>query len=283
MKKFVTGFLMLLLATSLLLAGCGGSKSSTESTGQNTAPSASTDDSWKKVQEKGEFVLGLDESFPPMGFKDEKGNIVGFDIDIAQEVFKRLGVKLKLQPINWDAKVQELDTGNIDCIWNGFTINDERKQNVLFTSPYMKNRQVIVVMSTSPYKTLADLTGKKLGLQAGSSAADALDKSADFKGKLKQVVPFDDNMTALLDLEKGGLDAVLMDEIVARYYITMKNKGYTVLDEALASEEYGVGFRKNDQELMKKVQETMEAMAKDGKMAEISNKWFKKDITTIGK
>lgn len=274
---------MLLLATSLLLAGCGGSKSSTESTGQNTAPSASTDDSWKKVQEKGEFVLGLDESFPPMGFKDEKGNIVGFDIDIAQEVFKRLGVKLKLQPINWDAKVQELDTGNIDCIWNGFTINDERKQNVLFTSPYMKNRQVIVVMSTSPYKTLADLTGKKLGLQAGSSAADALDKSADFKGKLKQVVPFDDNMTALLDLEKGGLDAVLMDEIVARYYITMKNKGYTVLDEALASEEYGVGFRKNDQELMKKVQETMEAMAKDGKMAEISNKWFKKDITTIGK
>lgn len=284
MKKYFTAFLMFLLATSLLVTGCGSSKPTTEPAGTQTGTSTPADESWTKVQQKGEFVLGLDESFPPMGFRDEKGNITGFDIDIAQEVTKRLGIKLKVQPINWDAKDQELNTGNIDCIWNGFTINDERKKNVLFTKPYMKNRQVIVVMANSPYKTLADLTGKKLGLQAGSSANEALDKATDFKGKLKEVVPFDDNMTALSDLEKGvGTDAVLMDEIVARYYISMKNKSYTVLDEALAGEEYGVGFRKDDQELMKKVQDTMEAMAKDGKMAEISNKWFKKDISTIGK
>lgn len=273
MKKYVLTMMLILVSAALVLSGCGGS-----------SPSASKgDNSWEKVKEKGEFVLGLDENFPPMGFKDEKGDIVGFDVDVAKEVTSRLGVKLKLQPINWDAKEQELNTGNIDAIWNGFTITEERKKNVLFTAPYMKNRQVLIVMNGSNAAKLADFEGKKLGLQAGSSAADALAGSAEFKGKLKQVVEFDDNMTALMDLEKGGVDVVLMDEIVARYYITMKSKGYKVVDEALASEEYGIGFRKNDTQLMQKFQETLNAMAKDGKLAEISNKWFGEDITTVAK
>ncbi|ADG81303.1 family 3 extracellular solute-binding protein [Thermincola ferriacetica] len=274
MKKYILTALLLLLAAVLVLSGCGGSSPSS---------SQASDPSWEKVKEKGEFVLGLDENFPPMGFRDEKGEIVGFDVDVAKEVTSRLGVKLKLQPINWDAKEQELNTGNIDAIWNGFTITEDRKQNVLFSKPYMKNRQVIIVMNNSNFTNLADLAGKKLGLQAGSSAADALAGAKDFKAKLGEVVEFDDNMTALMDLEKGGIDAVLMDEIVARYYITMKNKGYKVLDEALASEEYGIGFRKNDKQLMEKIQRTLEAMAKDGKLAEISTKWFGKDITTVGK
>lgn len=274
MKKYVLAMVLIVVSAALVLSGCGGSTPSATSTGDN---------SWDKVKEKGEFVLGLDENFPPMGFKDEKGEIVGFDVDLAKEVTSRLGVKLKLQPINWDAKDQELNTGNIDAIWNGFTITEDRKKNVLFTSPYMKNRQVLIVMNGSKAAKLADFEGKKLGLQAGSSAADALAASPDFKGKLKDVVEFDDNMTALMDLEKGGVDVVLMDEIVARYYITMKDKGYKVVDEALASEEYGIGFRKNDTQLMQKFQETLSAMAKDGKMADISNKWFGEDITTVAK
>lgn len=274
MKKYVLAMVFILVSATLVLSGCGGSSPSATSTGDN---------SWDKVKEKGEFVLGLDENFPPMGFKDEKGDIVGFDVDIAKEVTSRLGVKLKLQPINWDAKEQELNTGKIDCIWNGFTITEERKKNVLFTAPYMKNRQVLIVMNDSKAIKPADLEGKKLGLQAASSAADALAGSAEFKGKLKEVVEFKDNMTALMDLEKGGIDAVLMDEIVARYYITMKNKGYKVLGEELASEEYGIGFRKNDTQLTQKVQETLNAMAKDGKLAEISNKWFGEDITVVAK
>jgi polar amino acid transport system substrate-binding protein len=147
----------------------------------------------------------------------------------------------------------------------------------------MNNRQVLVVKSDSPYSRLSDLEGKRLGLQSASSAADALDKSADFKGKLGEVIPFDDNMTALMDLEKGGVDVVLMDEIVARYYIQVKGKGYKVLDDTLASEEYGIGFRKNDYALENKVQETLDSMAKDGKIAGISKKWFGKDITSIAK
>ncbi|WP_139905195.1 amino acid ABC transporter substrate-binding protein [Clostridium thermarum] len=242
-----------------------------------------SEDSWKKIQEKKTFVLGLDASFPPMGFTDDDNNIVGFDIDLAKEVFDRLGIELKLQPIDWNAKEQELNTGNIDAIWNGFTITEDRKKQVLFSEPYMKNRQVLVVNSNSSFSTLKELEGKKLGLQAGSSAADALEKSQDFRKSLKEVVEFKDNMMALMDLEKGGVDAVLMDEIVARYYIQKKDKSYKVLDEALAEEEYGIGFRKKDKELMEKVQETLQAMAEDGKAAEISNNWFGEDITTIKK
>lgn len=265
MKKLTFAFLILGL-TAFLITGCGES---------------GKDDSWEKVEEKGQFIMGLDDSFPPMGFRDENGAIVGFDVDLAKEVCSRLGVELKLQPINWDAKEQELNSGNIDCIWNGFTITEERKKNVLFTEPYMNNRQVLIVNSGAPFKTLADLKGKKLGLQAGSSAADALNSAPDFKADLQEVVEFDDNMTALMDLEKGGIDVVLMDEIVARFYIQNKQKQYQVLDQELAHEEYGIGFRKKDQKLKDKIEQTLEEMAADGKLAEISTAWFGKDITTI--
>lgn len=273
MKRKGILVLMIVMLMSMMLFGCGG----------GAEEEAAADESWTKIEEKGEFILGLDESFPPMGFRDENGEIVGFDVDVAKEVCSRLGIELKLQPISWDVKEQELDTGKIDCIWNGFTITEERKEAVLFTSPYMNNQQIIVVMEDSEFTALEDLAGKKLGLQSGSSAADALDGAEEFKANLSDVAEFDDNMTALMDLEKGGVDAVLMDEIVARYYIQTKDKGYRVLDEALAAEEYGVGFRKADQALMQKFQDTLEEMAADGSLAEISEKWFGKDITTIGK
>ncbi|MDP4088411.1 MAG: amino acid ABC transporter substrate-binding protein [Bacillota bacterium] len=268
MKKKMLAICMTALMAIGIFSGCSSKQSG---------------NSWDKVSAKKEFVLGLDASFPPMGFKDDNGNIVGFDIDLAKEVCKRLNITLKTQPINWDLKEQELNTGNIDAIWNGFTITDERKSQVLFSEPYMKNRQVIVVNKNSSIASLKDMAGKKLGLQAASSAADALDQSADFKKSLKDVVEYKDNVMALMDLEKGGVDAVLMDEIVARYYIQKKDKGYKVLDDALAQEEYGIGFRKNDKELMRKFQDTLEAMAKDGAMAKISKDWFGADITTIGK
>lgn len=268
MKRYISSVLLLMVVIALALSGCAKTEK---------------DNSWNKVKEKGQFILGLDDSFPPMGYRDENGEIVGFDIDVAKEVFSRLGVELKLQPISWDAKEQELNTGNIDCIWNGLTITEERKEQMLFSEPYMKNRQVLVVKTDSEYTTISELEGKKLGLQAGSSAADALAGAAQLKDSLAQVVEFDDNMMALMDLEKGGIDVVLMDEIVARFYIHDQSKNYRLFDQALAGEEYGVGFRKNDQKLMEKVQETLKAMAKDGALAEISRNWFEEDITVIGK
>jgi polar amino acid transport system substrate-binding protein len=267
MKKVIISAAALLMAVGLILSGCG----------------SSDGESWSKIEGKGQFVMGLDENFPPMGFRDEKGEITGFDVDVAKEVCSRLGIELKVQPINWDAKEQELNTGNIDAIWNGFTITKERQAQVLFSEPYMKNRQVLVVMENSGFNSQEDLKDKKLGIQAASSAADALNSEEDFKSSLAEVVEFDDNMMALMDLEKGGVDTVLMDEIVARYYIQMKDKGYKVLDKELASEEYGIGFRKGDKQLQQKFGETLTAMAKDGKLAEISIKWFGEDISTIAK
>lgn len=284
------------IAAVITFAGCGANNgASTESsaatstaaavstTANSAGSTAAADGSWDKIKEKGELVLGLDESFPPMGFRDDSNNIVGFDIDMANEVASRLGVKLKLQPINWDTKEQELNTGNIDCIWNGFTITKERKENILFSEPYMKNQQVLVVLADSKYKTLADLKGKTIALQAASSAADAINGKADFKSTLKEVVELKDNNLCLMDLKTGNVDAVAMDEVVARYYIQMKGEKYRVLDEGIAAEEYGVGFRKADVQLMSKVNDTIKEIIKDGKAAEFSNKWLGKDISTAGK
>jgi len=241
------------------------------------------DASLDKVKEKGKLVLGLDDSFPPMGFRNEDNQIVGYDIDLAKEVAKRLGVQLVPQPIDWNAKEQELNTGKIDCIWNGFTITDERKKAMSFTKPYLRNAQVVVVKKGSGYSTLASLKGKKVGLQAGSSAADALKGAAAFRASLKQEVEFKDNLTALMDLEARGVDAVVMDLIVANDNIKRSGKAYVVLDESLAPEVFGVGFRKNDLALRDAVQGALAGMAADGTVAKVTAKWFGSDISVVGK
>lgn len=270
MKRFFAAALCVALAGMLVLS-CSKKEAS------------SADNSLKAVMDKKTFVLGLDDSFPPMGFRNENNEIVGYDIDLAKEVTKRIGVELVCQPIDWNAKEQELNTGKIDCIWNGFTVTPERAEAMTFTKPYLKNAQVVVVRKDSGYKTLADLKGKTVGLQAGSSAADALAAATDFKASLKNTVEFKDNLTALMDLEVKGVDAVIMDLLVANDNISRSGKDYLVLDEALSPENYGVGFRKADVALMTKVQETLEAMAADGTIAQISTKWFGKDISVVGK
>ena len=247
------------------------------------AKEAQGDMSLEKVLEKGKFVLGLDDSFPPMGYRNDDNEIVGFDIDLAKEVTSRMGVELVLQPIDWNAKEQELNTGNIDCIWNGFTITDERKENMNFTEAYVNNAQVAVVKEGSSVKSLADLKGKKVGLQAGSSAAEAVNSHEAFASSLKEVVEVKDNLTALMDLEIGGVDAVVLDLFVANDNIKRSGKAFRILSDPLSSEEYGVGFRKNDNALRNEVQMILEAMAKDGSMAKISTDWFGGDITIIGK
>jgi polar amino acid transport system substrate-binding protein len=248
---------------------------------QSTALAA--DASLSKVKEKGALVLGLDDAFPPMGFRNEDNQIVGYDIDLATEVAKRLGVKLVPQPIDWNAKEQELNTGKIDCIWNGFTITEERKKAIAFTKPYLRNAQVVVVKKGAPYTTLASLKGKSVGVQAGSSAGDALEAAKGFRASLAGVVEFKDNLTALMDLEARGVDAVVMDLIVAEDNIKRSGKGYVVLSESLAPEVFGVGFRKGDLALRDAVQGALEAMAKDGTIARLTTKWFGQDISVVGK
>lgn len=274
MKRIISVSLAVLAIIALGLTGCS-KAAKNDGSGKDT--------SLQTIKSKGKLVLGLDDAFPPMGYRNENNEIVGYDIDLAKEVAKRLGVELVLQPIDWNAKEQELNTGKIDCIWNGFTITEERAKNMAFTKPYLKNAQVLVVKKSAPYQTLTDLKGKSIGLQAGSSAAEALNSAADFKASLKNVVEFKDNLTALMDLEVGGVDAVIMDLIVANDNIKRAGKDYRILAESLSAEDYGVGFRKNDLALRDAVQATLEAMAKDGTLTNITTQWFGSDISVVGK
>jgi polar amino acid transport system substrate-binding protein len=272
MKKIGIAVLCVLIGAGMAFAG---GKKDTAVTGG--------DNSLQNILNKKKLVLGLDDSFPPMGYRNEQNEIVGYDVDLAKEVAGRLGVQLVLQPIDWNAKEQELNTGEIDCIWNGFSITDERKAALSFSKPYLRNSQVVVVKSNSQAFKLTDLAGKVAGLQAGSSAADALDAATAFKASLKDVIEYKDNLTALMDLDVGGADAIILDLVVANDNIQRSGKAFRILAEDLGAEEFGIGFRKRDVALTNKVQETLEAMAKDGTVARIATKWFGSDISIIGK
>ena len=180
---------------------------------------ADDDDSLQKILDRGTLILGLDDSFPPMGYRDENNEIVGFDIDLAKEVANRLGVELVLQPIDWNSKEMELNSGNIDCIWNGMTITDERLDTMFIPKAYIANEQIIIVGDGSGIETKADLEGKIVGLQAGSSALKALTSDTATYESVKDVIEYADNVAAYLDLKAGRIDALVVDSIVGYYII----------------------------------------------------------------
>ena len=235
------------------------------------------------LKERGTFVLGLDDSFPPLGYRDDNNEIVGYDIDLAKEVAKRLGVNFKAQPIDWDAKEMELETGRIDCIWNGFTITEDRKAALSMSFAYLDNEQVLVVRDDSGISTLEDMKNKIVAIQTGSSAQEAVDDNPAFKNSLADLITLKDNIAALNDLKIGGVDGVVMDSVVANYSIAQTGEPFTVVSKALANEEYGIGFRKKEPELRDEVEKILTEMAKDGTISAISVKWFGKDISVVSK
>ena len=241
------------------------------------------DNSLADLKSRGKFILGLDASFPPMGYVNDANEIVGYDIDLAKEVAKRMGVDFVAQPIDWDAKEMELKTGKIDCIWNGFTMTEERKAALSFTDAYLNNEQVVVVRNDSGIKNLSDMKGKLVGVQSGSSAQEAVDGNASFSSSIGKIVFFKDNVVALNDLDIGGIDGVVMDSVVANYSIAQTGKPFTVLSEPLSKEEYGIGFRKEDVKLRDEVQKILKEMQADGTVTAIALKWFGTDLSVIGK
>ena len=273
-KTFLTRLLSAAAAASMLVMGCacGSSTSSSEtSTGEDT--------SLQKVLDAKQLILGLDASFPPMGFTDDNNEIVGFDIDVAQEVCNRMGVELVKRPINWDTKEQDLNVGTIDCIWNGMSVNASRQEAMNLSDPYMQNEMIFVVPANSSVKSMDDLSGKTVGVQSGSTAQEILegwDKYSEITAS-----PLEDNVEALRQMELGFSDAVFLDSVVANYFITSNDKDYVVLEGNLEAEEYAIGFRKNDQALRDKVQQTLSEMKSDGTLGEISTKLFGSDVTTV--
>ena len=289
---------------ALSLAGCGGSQEAATAAGtkaeteqaaadtsakaEDTAAEAETRAEGETASEAAEgsgggtLIVGFDQDFPPMGFMGDDGEYTGFDLELAQEVAKRLGLEYKAQPIAWDSKDMELEAGNIDCIWNGFTMTG-REDDYTWSEPYMANTQVFVVAKDSGIASQEDLAGKIVECQVDSSAEAALKEVPDLTAAFKELLTQSDYNSDFMDLEQGAVDAIAMDVIVAGYQIQQRNADFVILEDSLSAEEYGVGFKKGSTQLRDKVQATLEEMAADGTLKSISEKWFGEDVTTIGK
>jgi len=272
MMKKICLVLALVMILTVALVGCGGNETPAET------PTPVEDMSLESVTEKGYYILGLDDSFPPMGFRDRDGEVVGFDIDLANEVAARLGVELQIQPIDWDSKSMELNSGNIDVIWNGLTITEERKEVIGFSKPYLNNNQIIIVREDSAIDTKADLAEKNVGVQLDSSSQHALEADEATASTLAEIVKFGNNQEAIMDLGIGRIDAIVVDEILGRYIISQRPGEFKVASENFGSEQYGIGFRKGEDKFIEAVNNALAEMTEDGTTAEISTKWFGEDI-----
>ncbi|MDR0936491.1 MAG: amino acid ABC transporter substrate-binding protein [Oscillospiraceae bacterium] len=293
MKRILSLLLVLACALALFAACTPAGENNSSGNASGNSDAGTDEDIYKdedpnavpdRSADRSKLILGLDASFPPMGYKDDAGNIVGFDIDVAREVCKRLNWELVLQPIDWDAKDLELESGNIDCIWNGMTVNTDRIASMTLSFAYMNNEQVVLTLRSADLYDLDDFAGKKLAYQSGSSAEDALDDNPDFKASLAEVITHGDNLTAIMEVEQGSVDGLLLDSIVAKDYIKNNDpdgKTWKIIDESLAKEEYAVGFRKGDIALAMRVDAILVEMKTDGKLGEISTDWFGEDITTV--
>lgn len=263
MKKIITYLLVAMLAVGMF-TGCGAKS------------------------EENTFTVGFDAEFPPYGYRDDSGEYVGFDLDLAAEVATRNGWTLVKQPIDWDAKDMELSSKSIDCIWNGFTING-REDMYTWSKPYVDNSQVVVVAKDSGINSKADLAGKVVAVQKDSSALAALTDEENkeniaLRDSFKDLIEYADYNTAFMDLEQGAVEAVAIDIGVAQYQIEKREAGaFVMLEDKLATEQYGVGFLLGNEELRDTVQKTLDEMVADGTFMKIAEKWELTDSVCLGK
>jgi len=281
MKKFLCLMMAAVLCMGLILTGCGAPAETPETTPTATpvaTPETTADTSLDDVMAAGKLVVGLDIKFPPMGFEDiETGEIVGLDVDLAMAVGEKLGVEIELKPIDWKTKELELDSNKIDVIWNGYTITPAREELVLFSDPYLTNRQIIIVKEGSEIANKEALLDAKIGVQNGSTAVDAIEADDLAEALAPNLTMYEDNTTAMLDLDAGRVDAVVVDEVVGKYFLSMNEGKYTILEENFGDEQYGIGFRMSNVALRNAVQAALAEMKADGTSAEISIKWFGSD------
>ncbi|NLG86148.1 MAG: amino acid ABC transporter substrate-binding protein [Firmicutes bacterium] len=270
-KLFVVSSVAFILALALVVTGC--SKEPTSSASQN-GPVA--EDTWERIQKDGKMVVGLDDTFAPFGFRNDKNELVGFDIDLGEALAKRLGIKIEWQPAEWSGVVMSLKTGKFDAIWSGMSITPEREAEVNFTTPYIGSAQVIVVLSdNTEIKGKDDLAGKVIGTQLGSTGEVACKK---LQG-LKELKTYDVYTEALNDLKTGRLNAVVTDDITARYYFQQQPGTFKILDDILSYEPMGIAIRKEDATLLDVLNKEIQSMIEDGTYKAISEKWFGEDMS----
>ena len=286
MKKRITSIILTVILAAAAFSGCG------SNTGQNTpadteaaeteAIEAATDASVRTT-----FTVGFDAEYPPYGYMDDNGEYVGFDLECAQLVCDALGWELIKKPINWDSKDMELESGTIDCIWNGFSITPERLDKYAWSEAYVDNTQVMLVAADSNIKELKDLEGKNVIVQAASAALEALngEDCAELKSSFASLTENPDYNTAFMNLESGAADAIAIDIGVAEYQISQREEGqYVILEEAFYTEQYGIGFKLGNEELRDTVQTELLKLVDTGKFAEVAEKYgIDTDMLCLGK
>lgn len=261
MKKWI--LFVLILTSGVLLSACQSTKTDLE-----------------YITDKGTFILGYTD-FPPMGFLED-GEPSGFDIEIAKLVFERMGVQLEFRYIDWDAKVVELKSRRIDAIWNGLTITDERKLEMTFSKPYFDNSLVIISKTGSNINTIADLSGKTIGVETSSSADISVGKNTTILNSIEEIKKYNTSSEAILALNAGLVDAVVVDVIYARYVVMKNNNTYQIGTEIIGSEQYGIGFRLGDEALRDRVDEILDELYAEGLIQTISQKYFGADLFIRG-
>ncbi len=292
MKKRI-GLVVCAALMAAALSACGGATAAQDASGSageakeeakgeasDKAEESSLPDDVPEVAD-GVLTVGFDAEYPPYGYMDDNGEYTGFDLELADAVCARYGWKLEKKPINWDSKDMELNSGSIDCIWNGFTMNG-REEEYTFSVPYVDNSQVIVVSKDSGIKDLAGLSGKIVGVQAASAALDLLngDQKAlsDTFASLNQ---FADYNTAFTELQAGALDALAIDVGVAKYQINSRGEGFVMLDETLNTEQYAVGFKKGDEPIADLVNNALCELAVDGTVNKLAEKYEIADMVSL--
>jgi polar amino acid transport system substrate-binding protein len=249
----------------------------------NNDKNTKTSDKWNEIKSKKTITIGLDDTFVPMGFRDKKNKIVGFDVDLANATFKKLGIKVKWQPIDWATKETELKTGNIDAIWNGYSITPERKKQVAFSIPYSYGTQILVTLKKENVNSFKEMSGKILGVQTGSSGEEDLNSKPEIlKNYAKQVVGYDSYDKTFDDLIAGRIQGILLDDKYAEYYIShlSNSKDFNVTYGGFEKSWSGVGFRKSDVQLRKNVNKILTEFKKDGTIKKFENKWFSTNAKT---
>ena len=260
MKKI--GLTLLAGASLLLFAACGNSSEKAES-----------------AADKEEVIVGLDDTFVPMGYRQKNGQLVGYDIDLAKAVFKTYGIKANFQTVDWSMNATELKNGTIDLIWNGFTKTPERRSKVAFSRTYLKNNQVLVSLKKDHINSLADMQGKVLGAQTGSSGSNDINKYPKLlKNRIKDNEPvlYESFTNAFIDLNSGRIQGLLIDSSYADYYIANQKhpEDFQTIRGAFPDEQFGVGMRKSDVTMKKKIDQALVKLGKDGTLEQINQKWF---------
>ncbi len=274
MKTLKKGISILLIFVMMLglvaLTGCGGENTDEELTG------------WAYIEDKGELIIGLDDTFAPMGFRDEAGELVGFDIDLANAVGEQLGVTVTFKPIEWDSKELELTSKSVDCIWNGMSVTDERKEQMALTKMYLNNCNIVMSLSSDINITEeTDLADYQIGTQVDSSALKVMQESENWNLYAENVMEFPTFDEAILALQGGRVDVIVVDQVLGEYKNSKLDEPMFTCDFNFGDDFYAIGCRKGEEDVAEKINEAIQALIDSGEAAEISNTWFGKDIVIL--